>query len=287
MPMPDAHPDCVVVGGGPAGLTAAHYLLRFRRSVACFDDGDSRALRIATTRNFPAFPGGIAGAELLRRLRQQVSEAGGRILPHRVTRIEKADGGFLVHREAHVTRTRSVLLATGTRDVEPAVQGIEAVRERDLVRQCPICDGFEFSGKRILVIGKGAHGAREANFLRTFSSHVRLCEMPDIERVQVRSGAIAASLGNGTTVVCDVVYAALGSHPKSDLASELGAVVDDQGSIVVGPHCDTSVPGLFAAGDVVAALDQLAVATGHGAIAATAMHNFLRESEADRGDGEE
>lgn len=275
----DASVDCVVVGGGPAGLTAAHYLLRFRRRVTCFDDGDSRALRIARTRNYPGFPGGIAGAELLQRLRQQLADAGGTIVPRPVSRIEKVDGGFLVHGDSGVARARTVLLATGTHDGEPAVQGMEAVRDRDLLRQCPICDGFEFCDKRIVVIGEGAHGAREAEFLRTYSASMQRFDVPAIERMRMDPDGIAVVLHDGTTVACDVVYAALGSRPRSHLAAELGAVLDDKGGIVVGPHCDTTVPGLFAAGDVVSALDQLAVATGHGAIAATAMHNFLRERE--------
>ena len=88
--------DCVVVGGGPAGLTAACYLLRFHRSVVAFDDGDSRALRIPLSRNYPGVPDGIGGAELLRRLAEQFVSAGGRVVPARVSRVEGADGAFVV-----------------------------------------------------------------------------------------------------------------------------------------------------------------------------------------------
>ena len=269
--------DCVVVGGGPAGLTAAYYLRRFHRSVACLDDGDSRALRIGWTRNYPAFPKGIAGSELVNRLAKQLENAGGHVVSEHVSKIEAVDGGFVVRAGTMTTRARSILLATGTRDLEPAVQGMEEVRAKELLRQCPICDGFEYTGKRIVVIGKGDHGVREAEFLRTYSSDVLLVDIAaPPRRMEHCAAGIAVSLADGTRTECDVVYVALGSSPKSELAAALGAAIDESGNIVVGLHCDTSVPGLYAAGDVVAGLDQLAVATGHGATAATAMHNYLR-----------
>ena len=277
MSNPDPAADCVVVGGGPAGLTAAQYLLRFRRTVVCFDDGDSRALRIEMSRNFPAFPNGIAGSELLNRLAKQLENAGGSVTCEHVSRIEKEQHGFVAHAGARTVRARTVLLATGTRDLEPAVHGIDAIRAKGLMRQCPICDGFEHTGKRIVVIGKGEHGVREAEFLRTYSSEVVLVDIASPpRRLEHCDSGVAMLLADGTPVECDVLYAALGSSPKSDLASALGAKLDGQGNVVVGPHCDTSVPGLFAAGDVVAGLDQLVVAAGHGATAATAIHNYLR-----------
>jgi thioredoxin reductase (NADPH) len=267
-----------VVGGGPAGLTAAHYLLRFRRTIACIDDGDSRALRIDLSRNYPAFPNGIAGSELLNRLAKQLENAGGNVITEHVSRIETHEAGFAVHAGARTLRARTVLLATGTRDLEPVVPGIDAIRAKKLLRQCPICDGFEYTGKRIVVIGRGAHGVREADFLRTYSSDVVLVDIASPpHRLEHRGAGIAMLLADGTPIECDVVYAALGSTPKSELAATLGAKLDKQGNVIVGPHCGTSVPGLFAAGDVVAGLDQLAVATGHGATAATAIHNYLRK----------
>jgi thioredoxin reductase (NADPH) len=281
MPTPDPLADCVVVGGGPAGLTAAYYLLRFHRTIACFDDGDSRALRIELSRNYPAFPNGIAGSELLNRLAKQLENAGGNVISKHVSRIETNEAGFVVRAGKHTMRARTVLLATGTRDLVPAIHGIDAIRAKQLLRQCPICDGFEYTGRRIVVIGKGEHGVREADFLRTYSSQVVLVDIASPpRRLEHRDSAIAMVLADGTPIECDVVYAALGSTPKSELAATLGAELDEQGNVVVGPHCDTSVPGLFASGDVVAGLDQLAVATGHGATAATAIHNYLRSTPA-------
>ena len=275
----DAVVDCVVVGGGPAGLIAAHYLCRFRRSVACFDDGDSRALRIPLSHNFPGFPDGIGGSDLLHRLVQQLDNAGGHVKSGRVSSIDACDEGFIVRVGSHAVATRTVLLATGTHDVEPEVEGIAAIRERGLLRQCPVCDGFESSGKRIAVIGKGVHGVREAEFLRTYSTQVTLVDVTAWpRRVDFRPAGIVVELADGSHFECDLVYAALGSVPKSTLAAGTGANLDETGAIVVDAHCRTSIEGLYAAGDVVAGLDQLAVAAGHAAIAATAIHNDLRHA---------
>ena len=275
--MADPRVDCVVVGGGPAGLTAAYYLRRFRRSVACYDDGDSRALRIPLSHNYPAFPKGIAGSELVNRLTKQLDNAGGCVVTAHVTGIERDGDEFVVHAREQTTRTSTVLLATGTRDLEPALEGMEAIRADGLLRQCPICDGFEYTNKRIVVIGKGEHGAREAEFLRTYSTSIALVDIASPpRRVERGPSGIEMDLADGTHIECDVVYAALGSTPKSELASSLGLALDEQGNVVVGRHCDTSIAGVYAGGDVVAGLDQLAVAAGHGATSATAMHNYLR-----------
>jgi thioredoxin reductase (NADPH) len=275
----DGPVDCVVVGGGPAGLIAAYYLCRFRRTVACFDDGDSRALRIPLSRNFPGFPDGIGGSDLLHRLVHQLDNAGGHVIAGRVSSLDARDGGFTVHVGSHSVMARTVLLATGTHDVEPDVEGIAAIRERGLLRQCPVCDGFESSGKRIAVIGKGVHGVREAEFLRTYSTEVTLVDVTAWpRRVDFRPTGILVELADGLQLECDVVYAALGSIPKSSLAAGMGAELDGNGNIVVDEHCRTSITGLYAAGDVVVGLDQLAVAAGHAAIAATAIHNDLRQA---------
>jgi thioredoxin reductase (NADPH) len=277
MEEPEPTVECVVVGGGPAGLTAACYLLRFLRTVKCFDDGDSRALRIPLSHNYPAFPNGIAGVELLNRLAKQLENARGSVVCEHVTRIEATPRGFAVEAGSKTTHARCVLLATGTRDLEPGIEGIDALRAEGLLRQCPICDGFEHSGKSIVVIGKGEHGRREAEFLRTYSSRVELVDIAaPPRRIACRAPGVSLLMADGKTLECDVVYAALGSTPKSELAAALGAAMDEGGNVIVGSHCETSVPGLFAAGDVVAGLDQLAVATGQGATAATAIHNYLR-----------
>jgi thioredoxin reductase (NADPH) len=273
------------------------YLRRFHRDVRIVHDGDSRATRIPRSHNYPGFPDGIPGTELLARLHTQLANVDGAVTQGKVESLEAVDGGFLARIDGTPVESRNVLLATGVSDVEPRLPGIVALRERGLLRQCPICDGFEFTGRRIGVIGTGAHGARETLFLCNYSRDVCLIAgdpleahwedelreravqrlPPEIAEAQpTEDGRVRLVMSDGRSETFDVLYAALGARPRSSLAAGLGARLDAQGGIVVDAHCRTSVTGLFAAGDVVSGLDQIAVAIGHAAIAATAIHNDLR-----------
>jgi thioredoxin reductase (NADPH) len=169
--------DCLIVGAGPAGLTAALYLRRFHRRVLVADSGHSRARYIDRSHNFPGFPEGIAGPELLARLRRQVEDVDGSFLDAEITEIQHRGDpgdGFVAHTQAGSIRARTVLIATGIIDKAPVLPGLEQVMRRGLVRQCPICDGHEHTGQRIAVLGDGPHAQREAVFISHFSRPVSL-----------------------------------------------------------------------------------------------------------------
>jgi thioredoxin reductase (NADPH) len=290
--------DCLVIGAGPAGLTAALYLRRFERAVRIVSLPDSRALKIDCSRNVPGFPEGISGQALLQRLRQQLAAFGGEVQEAEVRQLQREGDGFVADCGGEPVAARRVLLATGVQDVEPVLPGVEALWREQRLRHCPICDGHEHRGHRIAVLGRGDHGAREALFLRRFSDRVVLFEQhPDepaspqrqeqlsdqgIQRVgsavtaaQMEGDDLKLTLGNGAIHAADVVYVALGCRPRSALAAGVGAALDAVGNVVTDDHLRTTVPGLYAAGDIVSALDQIAVAHGHAAISATAIHNSL------------
>jgi thioredoxin reductase (NADPH) len=292
--------DCLIVGAGPAGLTAGIYLQRFCREVVIVDAGCSRASLIPRSHNYPGFPEGIAGPELLSRLKEQLSRYGGKVLSGSVERIRKlGERDFLAEFNGQSIEARSVLLATGVKDVEPDIAGFQSVKEQGLMRYCPVCDGYEFAGKRIGIIGAGEHAIREARFLHTYSQQLTLIHVGDPDTLdkglqhwlesqnialvqdlcrQLRAepnGPVHLEIQSGKTHTFDALYCALGSRVRSELAISLGAGHDQQDCLVVDDHLQTSISGLFAAGDVVSSLDQLAVATGQAAIAATAIHNVL------------
>lgn len=289
--------DCLVVGAGPAGLTAGLYLRRFLRSVVVADNGHSRARAIARSHNVPWFPQGISGQDLLRLLREQLQDVQGEVTAAEVTGLQHhPQGGFVAQTEGLALRARAVLLATGVVDAVPALPGIEAVMERGLLRQCPICDGYEHRERRILVLGDGPHAASEADFIAHYSPHVLrvgMLQLPDAASRQVQvlpalaawvalppAGGVRIGLADGSVHDVDVAYAALGVQPRSRLGSALGAEVDATGNLVIDAHGATSVKGVFAAGDVASGLDQLAVAAGQAAVAATAIHQLLRQPSA-------
>jgi thioredoxin reductase (NADPH) len=295
----DAILDGVVVGAGPAGLTAAIYLARFRRDFLVVESGASRASWIPRSRNHPGFPSGVRGETLLRRMRRQAEAYGARIVRAHVDALVPETGGFRLVADGRPLRARKVILATGVVDNEPAIPGVEAAVARGLVRVCPICDGYEVIDKAVAVIGDDAHSAAEALFLTTYTRQIALVHtgpphaLPDetrrrlegsgvevietpIERVALdASRPSALCFAPGAPRRFDVIYSALGVTPRTRLAIEAGARLDEAGRLYVGERQETSVPGLYAAGDVVRGLNQISTAEGEGAIAATDVHNAL------------
>jgi len=292
--------DCLIVGGGPAGLTAAIYLARFRLKVQVVDAGKSRASWIPCTRNVPGFPDGISGEELIARMTAQAQKYGAAFARGRVTRLERADDLFDAEWGEGRATARSVLLATGVANRRPDME--EALHDeamaRGLIRYCPICDGYEVTDKRIGVIGSGRHGVAEAVFLRGYTADVTLIapgerhalgkadraiiEAHGIETVDgpsrgvaLRADGIIVETAEGRHEF-DSVYPALGSDIHNELAGQIGAeLADGDGCILVDSHQRTSVPGAYAAGDVVIGLDQISHAMGEGGVAATTIRNDL------------
>jgi thioredoxin reductase (NADPH) len=292
--------DCVIIGGGPAGLTAAIYLARFRRRVLLIDSGDSRASWIPRSRNLPGFPEGVEGAVLLDRMRDQARRYGADLRRGRAQALTRGDDGvFSLDIDGEVVKAPSALLATGVLENEPRLPHVVDAVKRGVIRICPICDGFEAIDKRIGVLGNSDHAAAEALFLRTYTAHLTLLmvgqtdslsaetrlKLSDagicithapIESVGIEADHLTAlCTKDGQTHRFDAVYSAFGTTPQSALAKDLGARIDESGRLYTSDHQETSVEGLYAAGDLVRGLNQISVANGEAAIAATAIHNRL------------
>src|SRR6185369_16529585 len=170
--------DCLIVGGGPAGLTAAIYLARFHLDILVVDGGKSRAAWIPCTRNVSGFPDGIKGTDLLQRMRDQACKYGARFEAEFVTKLERDEdtGLFAATWGSGSATARTVLLTTGVTNRRPPMD--EELHDdalaRGLVRYCPICDGFEVTDKKVGVIGSDSHGVAEALFLRSYTSDLTL-----------------------------------------------------------------------------------------------------------------
>jgi thioredoxin reductase (NADPH) len=292
--------DCLIIGGGPAGLTAAIYLARFRRTVKVIDAGNSRASLIPRSHNYPGFPDGINGNELLARLREQAQRYGVDLISGKVEKLALADDQtFTAFCGQDTYRSRSILLATGVIDIEPALPNFNDAIKQGFLRHCPICDGYEVIDQKVAVFGQGKAGVDEALFIRNYTgdltlinldsenklseqdrkllyeANIKLIVEPIVE-VQTAGKRITGLKFADETVHCfDTLYSALGSLVISGLAVQLGAQCDDTGNLIVNAAMQTSIEGLYAAGDVVHGLNQICVATGQAAIAATAIHHYL------------
>jgi len=297
--------DCLIIGGGPAGLTAAIYLARFHLDILVVDAGKSRAGWIPCTRNHAGFPDGISGKELLERMRAQAQKYDAKIQTELVTKLDRDDesGLFTATWGSGCARARTVLVATGVTNRRPPMD--EALHDdalaRGLIRYCPICDGYEVTDKKIGVIGSGTHGVAEALFLRSFTPDITLIA-PDkamqvsaedrrrldeagietvdgpAEAVAIAKDCITVDTAEGHYTF-DSVYPALGSDTHVQLAEMLGAKLAEDGCILTDFHQRSSIAGLYAAGDVVHGLDQISHAMGEGGVAATTIRNDLAKDK--------
>ncbi len=292
------HYDCLITGGGPGGLTAAIYLARFRRRCLVVDGGHGRASYIPNSHNYPGFPPGVSGEELLQRLRTQALHYGAELTQGWVERLEAAGGGFLVEVDGQAYRAERVLLATGIEDHLPDMPDVHNAIRAAQVRLCSVCDGYEVDGHSVAVYGEADIAISHAVFLRTFTDRVTVvvhgdepaCEAARtraqefsieligdrVESMRCMDGQVEVETCKGQRRSFDIVYPSLGHRPRAELASRLGARCDDEGALLVDDHQRTNVSGLFAIGDVVKGLKQISVATGQAAIAATAIHNSLQ-----------
>jgi thioredoxin reductase (NADPH) len=291
--------DCLIIGAGPAGLTAAIYLARFHLKLKVVDEGRSRAGWIPCTRNVPGFTDGIAGTELLERMRAQAEKYGASIETGRVSRVARVDGGFEAEWGSGTGIARTLLFATGVKNRRPDMD--EELHEeglaRGLIRYCPICDGYEVTDKKVGVIGSGRHGVAEAVFLRGYTADITLIapgdrhdlSAEDQERLEAHGIRTVDGPSRGVALhencivietadghhAFDSVYPALGSDTHTELAEQIGVILNDTGCVVVDDHQRTNIPGAYAAGDVVIGLDQISHAMGEGGVAATTIRNDL------------
>ncbi len=292
--------DCLIIGGGPAGLTAAIYLARFHLDILVVDGGKSRAAWIPTSHNHAGFPNGINGEELLRLMREQAQLYGTRIECGQVTKLEKRDdGAWLAEYGSGPVAARSILLATGVTNRRPPMDMAlhDDAMARGLIRYCPICDGYEVTDQKVAVIGSGERGTAETRFLRSYTADLTLVS-PDVPHdldaasraeleemgVTLIDGPVTA-IEPGEETICLVtdsgrhdfasVYPALGSDTNTMLAEMVGASLAGDACVKVDSHQRTGIAGIYAAGDLVLGLDQISHAMGEGGVAATTIRNDL------------
>ena len=295
--------DTAIIGGGPAGLTAAIYLARYRRKVVVFDRGGSRAAMIPTSHNHAGYPGGIHGEDLLAAMRQQAAQFGAEWRSGDVQTIAADGQGWHLTGEGIDLTTRTVLFATGTVNRYPDIprEVHDAALAAGQLRYCPVCDAFEAIDQRIAVIGAESHGVAEALFLRNYSDRITLftlieCELHEKDRADLAKAGVdwdprpvatydfsgdGVKLGfaDGSHAEADTLYPALGSDPNDSLIKQLGLRTTADDCILTDSHQRLGLDGLYATGDIVSGLDQISVAMGQAAVAATTLHNDLRARE--------
>jgi thioredoxin reductase len=290
--------DVVIVGGGPAGLSAALVLARCRRQVLVYDAGKprnvaSRALHGYLTRD------GVAPLEFLRLAREELRQYGIEPRASTVTGIACLTQGFrLTLEDGETVSTRAVLLATGVQDQLPDVPGLQDCYGIT-VHHCPYCDGWEVRDKHLTVLGQGAAAAGLALSLKTWTRDVSVCtngrarihsrhrQQLDEHRIAVYESVIERVdhvgghvqrllLADGSAVPCDAVFFSTGQRPQSDIPRQLGCELTRKGVVKTDHLGQTKIPGLYVAGDASRDVQFVVVAAAEGAKAAVAINKSLQ-----------
>ncbi|MBR9990793.1 MAG: NAD(P)/FAD-dependent oxidoreductase [Gemmatimonadetes bacterium] len=298
--------DTIVVGGGPAGLSAALWLGRYQRRVLLFDAGEPR--------NEPAwavhgYPGIVdpSPLELRRRLQQQALGEGAELRAGEIVRIEGGKDAFTAHtHDGERHDARRIILAYGLRDYLPDIDGIEELYGTS-VFHCPDCDGPSFANTHIGVIGWERHGVRLALYLRHWTSQITLLthgrdlEIDEADSqvvlgngIHVVTGSITRVTGHGGNLTqvefddreplrIDALFFHLGSEPRCELAEQLQCELDEEGYVVVDRGQETSVPGVHAIGDITGHPHLASIAAAEGVRAALGIHRSLLPPERELG----
>lgn len=300
--------DCIVIGAGPAGLSASLFLARYLRRTLTFHHNSPRNEYAHGVHGFLGHHG-IPPAELLARGRDEVSQHGGLIVEACVTGMDKvAADRFVVSTDNDAAKGRSftarrILLATGLRDLTPDCPGFREFYGVS-VHHCPDCDGYESKDQRIAVLGNGKNVAAFARNLLTWSSKLTVITSDELDAesntmlaeldIQLRNDSVTGLEGDLETkqlqrvllaesepLECDKLFFNFGYEPASHLHEMLGCKLDESGLLWIDQTQQTSVEGVYAAGDITPRSQLAVVAAAEGAMAAIHIHQSLNRMKRD------
>jgi len=307
--------DVVIVGSGPAGWTAAIYVARANLSPVVFEGMEPGGQLMTTTEveNFPGFEHGIQGPELMRIMREQAKRVGTEVRSEFITKLEpQQDGTFVLTREkGEQIQAKAVILATGATARRLGLESEKALYGKG-VSACATCDGFFFRNKRVMVVGGGDSAMEEASFLTRFASEVIIAHRRDAFRAskamqdrvfanpkirvlwnkevteilgQEQGFVTGVRLRDTQTqqeeeMAIDGVFAAIGHVPNVSLVEHLLELDEHRYIKTVPGTARTSIPGLFACGDVQDRIYRQAItAAGSGCMAALEAERYLSNQE--------
>ena len=276
--------DIIIIGAGPAGISASLYAVRANKKVLVLYDDKSSLEKTDKIENYYGFENGISGKDLYKAGIKQAENIGVDVKKEEVIKIEmisENDYNFLVNTLHNRYKSKVVILATGNKKNKPKITGIEKFEGKG-ISYCAICDGFFYRNKNVAVIGSGNYAISETNDLINIAKDITILtdgeKAPDFraDNVKVETRGIKEIKGNdkveeieltdGTDLKVDGVFIAQGVASSTDFAKKLGALVKND-KIIVNDKMETNIKNLYACGDCVGGLLQVSKAVYEGTIA--------------------
>lgn len=267
----------VIIGGGPAGVSAALYTLRANMDTTILTHGESALNKAEKIDNYYGFPEGISGPELYEAGLSQARKIGAEIVSEEVVGLNFG-AKLEVKTTSTVYEADAVILAMGSQRKTPKIKGIKEF-EGNGVSYCAVCDGFFYRGKTVAVLGDGEYAANERAELEPIAEKVIALE--DIGAIDSFTGSQKierVEFKDGSSQEIDGLFIAIGTAGAGDLAKKVGVFTDDNNKIVIDENRATNIPGVFAAGDCTGGFLQVAKAVADGAIAANSAIKYLRSN---------
>lgn len=276
----------VIIGQGPAGISAALYAVRGGADVTVIANGAGALARAGLIQNYYGFEDGISGRELIEAGVRQAEKLGVRMVRGELFGIEYGEEGFAVKTSAGTLDAGAAVIACGTQRNTPPIAGIDAFDGRG-VSYCAVCDAFFFRGKKVGVVGSGAYAASEYEVLKGVIQDVTAltngeapqfslpCDTRKIARLEGGDALERVVFEDGSAEAFDGLFIACGTAGAFELSRKLGLETAN-GKIVTDERRATNVPGIFAAGDCTAGMQQIAKAVCDGMIAGTEALKYLK-----------
>ena len=282
--------DTIIIGAGPAGITAGIYAKRGNLETLIIHNCESALQKATKIENYYGFIDGITGDKLYYNGIRQAEKLGIDVKNEEVLKIEFCADGFKVITNIKTHLTKSIILATGTKKNAPKIKGIKEFEGKG-ISYCAICDGFFYKNKTVAVVGNGSYAVSEANYLINIVSKLIMltngAERPQIrgDNVEINSKPIKEFAGqdkiekvefnDGTDLKIDGAFIAQGSADSSDFARKLGIILNDN-KIKVDENMETNIKGIFACGDCIGGTLQISKAVDDGMVAGLSVIKYLK-----------
>ena len=280
--------DVIIIGAGPAGISASLYTKRANNNVLILYNGESNLEKAEKIDNYYGFENGISGTELYNIGIKQAENIGVKVKKEEVLEIEQITNGFEVKTTDNLYQSKAIIIATGNKKIKPNIKGIQEFEGKG-ISYCAICDGFFYKNKNIVVIGNGKFAVNEANILKNIAKNVTILtngeqmnadsnfEINTMKIKQISGGLRVQEIvfDDNSTIEVDGVFIALGEASGTDFAKKIGILTNND-NIVVDDKMQTNVKGIFSCGNTNGGLLQVSKAVYEGAVAGLSATKYLK-----------